>query len=207
MQTLKPIHAPAKDLAVDELALPQAHRGRDPRLPEQPRAPDSITNPEELRTFVEKNMIAMFKRAKVFCYGNVEEAREIVQELYPRMVIVLEHSQSGVIAYPWSCALQILARLAIDRYRKERRTRARIKRLEFPDSIPDDPPQQRASDKDLEELCRALESLSSRSKAIVAGIFLDGCKAKDIAARLGISESRLSELKNLALKQLREVLA
>lgn len=204
MHTAKANIALATSLMTLKPAATQVQDGKRVRLPEQPRAPARVATIEELRSFFEKNADSILQKAKLLCYGSVTNAEEITQELYPRMLRTLERSKRG-IEYPWACAHQILARLAIDHYRKESRTRAHIKRLEFPDSIPEEAPSVMARE-DGQRVLKAVDSLPPRDQQILVGIFLEGCKARDVARRLGLSESRLAEVKRLALTRLREVL-
>jgi RNA polymerase sigma factor (sigma-70 family) len=191
-------------------ATPSA-AGEKLRLPEQPRAPSGakLTNEvrsfEELRAFVNKHHVEIVQKAKALTFGTNGNPEEIVQELFPRLKIALDRSPNG-FNNAWGMTHAIMARLAIDQYRTLKRTRERIKRLEFPDSIPDHHHKRDLYGTDAEALSNALDTLPQRLKKIVVGIFLEGCKAKDIAKTLGLSESRLAELKALALRQLREVL-
>ena len=182
------------------------------RLPEQPRAPSSerfskrVLHTETIRRFVEENGPSILRKARIFCKGDSHAAEEITQELYPRMIRVAENSPDGILHQPWGVAQRILARLAIDHFRKEKRIRKHIKRLEFPDSIPVPDEHREIANEDCEMLTKALHTLPPRLKVVVVGIFLEGVKAKDIAKRLNLSESRLAELKAAAIEKLREVL-
>jgi RNA polymerase sigma factor (sigma-70 family) len=177
-------------------------------LPEQPRAPNEnwfsrrIESLSELRKFFEENATEIRQKAEILCRAGAEDAS---QELFPRMVRFLRGHPSG-IDNAWALVHTMLARAAIDSYRTLKRTKNRVKRLEFPDPIPDHD-RERASDEDVETLQQALATLPPRLRLIVSGIFIDGCKAKDVAKRVGLSESRVAELKRVALEQLKEVLA
>lgn len=182
-----------------------------PRLPEEPRAPSGGWHPrkietiDELREFIEANATEINMKAKVFCRRSAD-AEEVVQELFIRLRHVLETSATG-INNAWAITHTVMARLAIDHYRRSARNKTRIKRLEFPDSIPDCNSGGQSEASDIEALCKALDSLPPRLRLIVIGIFIEGCKAKEVATRMGLSESRLAELKKLALEHLRKVLA
>src|SRR5262249_8208422 len=148
------------------------------RKPEQPRAPNGerlskkIENVAELRAFVEENETEIVQKARALCYGIKGHAEEVAQELYPKLFKVLGEHPNG-IDNAWGMTHTVMARLAIDKYRKLKRTRRRIKRLEFPDSIPDPHDARVFEHADIEELCKALEKLPPRLKTIVVGIFLE----------------------------------
>lgn len=182
----------------------------EPRLPEQPRAPNRERLPErigsipELRAFMNAHADEIHSKARMLCYGSTERADEVLQELYPRLVSVLRRNPSG-FDNAWAMIHRVAARLAIDSYRKHRRA-LRTKQLLEPGELTDaarPPPDM----PDSEALHAAISSLPDRLKFIVLGIFIDGCKAKDIARRIGLSESRVAELKQDALTMLRRHLS
>jgi RNA polymerase sigma factor (sigma-70 family) len=177
-------------------------------LPEQPRAPHEnrfsrrVKSIEELREFFAQNATEIRQKAELLCRSGAEDA---TQELFPKMVRFLHGNPNG-IDNAWGIIHTMLARAAIDGYRTLKRSKSRVKRLEFPDSIPDHD-RGRINHEDIEALRHALKALQPRLRLIVSGIFIDGCKAKDVAKRVGLSESRVAELKRVALEQLKEVLA
>ena len=183
---------------------------RRQRLPEQPRAPTEndaqrpIRSVEELREFVNDNANEIFAKAHLLCYGSPDNAREVVQELYPRLLSMLERSPSG-LRNPWAAVHRVGARLAIDCHRKQvtaRRTQQLADEGEVPDA------RQVGTDNTTERslVHAAIAQLPERQQAIVRGIFFEGRKAKDVATDIRLSQPRLTELKQTALRQLRTLL-
>ncbi len=190
-------------------ALKQFNRDADciqrQTLPEQPRAPSEcphrVTTEDELRGFVGVHAADIARKANILCYGSHDSSQEVVQELYPRLLKVLQRSPEG-LQNPWAVIHQVAARLAIDCHRQNVR-RQTVKELPHPESIVD---KGRKDTSTFDAILAAIEVLPDRLKAIVLGIFIEGCKAKDIARNLGLSESRVAELKQIALTLLREEL-
>jgi RNA polymerase sigma factor (sigma-70 family) len=152
---------------------------------------------------VNVNADEIHRKARMLCYGSTERADEVLQELYPRLVAVLRRNPQG-FDNAWAVIHRVAARLAIDSYRKYRRS-LRTKQLLDPGELCDSgrPPPDMP---DTETLHSAIASLPERLQVIVLGIFIEGCKAKDVARRVGLSESRVAELKGTALAHLRKVL-
>lgn len=175
-----------------------------PRAPSSPRFSKRVDTVAELRAFVNEHADEIRQKATILTYGRRELADEVLQELYPRLVTVLGRNPHG-IDNVWAVIHTVAARLAIDVYRKHRRS-LRTKQLLEPGELTDcerPPPELPDSD----ALRHAMATLPHRLQIIVSGIFIEGCKAKDIARRVGLSESRVAELKAVALKQLRQALS
>jgi RNA polymerase sigma factor for flagellar operon FliA len=58
-----------------------------------------------------------------------------------------------------------------------------------------------------QELRSAVAALSERHRLVVTALYLDGRTTEDVAALLGVSRSRVSQLRSDALGRLRELLA
>jgi RNA polymerase sigma factor FliA len=56
------------------------------------------------------------------------------------------------------------------------------------------------------ELRQAIEQLPPREQAIIKGFFFQGRRHQDVAAEMGISESRVSQLQKRALRRIRSIL-
>ena len=59
----------------------------------------------------------------------------------------------------------------------------------------------------IEALCVAVESLEPIDRQIIEPLFFRGCTQREVAERLGISQSSINRHKKRALSTLRELLA
>lgn len=177
--------------------------------PEVPRGPDltrydAIHTREDLRRFVSENHDQLRLRARNLTTGQVDEADELLQELYPRMRRMLELNPQG-IKYPWAATLHVLARLKIDALRR-RCIRQRIKSVATIEEFADRSVQTEADCETVDRMHHALKSLPQKMRCVLWGIFIEGKRAKDVATELGLSESRITELKYQGLQEMRRLL-
>ena len=167
--------------------------------------PRGIRTREQLREFVERNAGEIHRQTLPVVRYSEERAREIVQELYPRLVTMLAAQPEG-IREPWAAIRVITRNLAIDGHRKSEWNSDIIRRLREAKR-----PQRPESETDREEEMKTLATLvdevlttlEPRQAHIIKSIFLEGLLAKDIGEQLGLSESRVSELKWHALERMR----
>jgi RNA polymerase sigma factor (sigma-70 family) len=167
--------------------------------------PRGIRTREQLREFVERNVVEIHRQTLPVVRYSEERAREIVQELYPRLVTMLA-AQPGGIREPWAAIRVITRNLAIDGHRKAEWNSDIIRRLREVKR-----PQRSESETDREEEMKTLATLvdevlttlEPRQARIITSIFLEGLLARDIGERLGLSQSRVSELKWDALERIR----
>jgi len=167
--------------------------------------PRGIRTREQLREFVERNFDEIFRRTLPAVYHSKEHAWEVVQELYPRLVEMLAANPEG-IREPWAAIRTVTRNLAIDGFRRAERYRDVIGRAR-------DAKQLAGVDNEVDregELMTlaalvddVLETLDERQARIITGIFLEGVLAKEIGKQLGLSESRVADLKRDALERMR----
>jgi RNA polymerase sigma factor (sigma-70 family) len=167
--------------------------------------PFGIRTQEQLRDFVERNFGEIYRRTLPVVRNSDERAREIVQELYPRLVTMLAASSDG-IREPWAVIRVVTRNLVVDGYRKTGNYYERIRRLRErkrpgrPENEADREEKDKALALMVDEL---LTTLEPRQHYIIAGIFLKGLLAKEIGEELGLSESRVADLKRDALERMR----
>jgi RNA polymerase sigma factor (sigma-70 family) len=167
--------------------------------------PIAIRTQEQLREFVERNFGEIYRRTLPVVRNSEERAREIVQELYPRMLNMLAAYPDG-IRQPWAAIRTVTRNLVIDGYRKTGTYRENLRRLydvSEPRSLESDTDREEEKNTLAALVDDVLETLEPRQVQIISGLFLQGLLAKDIGEQLGLSESRISELKRAALERMR----
>lgn len=165
-----------------------------------------IRNAAELKCFVTENYPRVMRYAIAAANGSRDIAEDVVQELYPRMLRMVQQNPEG-LREPWA-AVRILTRnLAADTFRKLARDR-QIKRHHNVDEIVDirETGEAAWATARIDEVRNAMTTLDRRIGRVLCGVYLEGRKGKDMAAELGLSESRLAELKALGIASLRSCL-
>jgi RNA polymerase sigma-70 factor (ECF subfamily) len=165
---------------------------------------DAVRDVSELRTFVSEHADQIFAKARILCYGSTDAASEVVQELYPRLLAILERSPSG-LKNPWAAVHRVAANLAIDCYRRESRAR-RYHSLPDNDELVDTRCSGVEIKPDVAAINEAISGLPPRLQLAVQGVFLHGRTGKEVAATMAVSEARFTELKQEALRRLRVLL-
>lgn len=75
-------------------------------LPEKPRIPTvakswkRLKNAREIQDFVTNNLEDIRRKARIFCRGDSSNAEDVVQELYPRLLRVLDQSSDYCLHNP-----------------------------------------------------------------------------------------------------------
>jgi RNA polymerase sigma factor (sigma-70 family) len=170
--------------------------------------PRGIRTEEQLRSFVEKNFDEIFRRTLPVVRYSEERAREITQELYPRLLTMLMASPEG-FREPWAVIRVVTRNLAIDCYRKAGSYHESLRGL-WKGTKAQVSGNDADEDEDKKQLStlvsEAVSTLEDRQLHVITGIFLGGVLAKNIAQELELSESRVADIKRDALDRMRALL-
>ncbi len=165
----------------------------------------SIRTQEQLRHFVERNVGEIYSRTLPVVRNSEERAKEIVQELFPRLLNMLMANPEG-IREPWAVIRVITRNLAIDGHRKSGRYQNSVRMLREAarhKRVEDEIENQDAQEMLVKMVDEVLTTLEPRHGYIITSIFRDGLLAREIGEELGLSESRVSEIKWDALEKIR----
>lgn len=138
--------------------------------------------------------------------GSLELAEDALQETWLRLAGL--KAQSGVIHDRQAFILRIAGNIAIDLARREKRHSSRcinddVLLEALADSYPS--PETFAIDRDqLRQLTRALMQLPAKPRAALLMNRCDGMSHRDIAVRLGVSESMVARYLAQALRHCRD---
>jgi RNA polymerase sigma factor (sigma-70 family) len=167
--------------------------------------PRGIRTEEQLRDFVERNIGEIFRRTLPVVRHSEERAREITQELYPRLLTMLRANPEG-FREPWAVIRVITRNLAIDCHRKAANYHESLRGL-WKGTRAQVSGNEAEEDEDTKQLStlvsEVVSTLEDRQIQVITGIFLGGLPAKNIAEELEISESRVADIKRYALDRMR----
>lgn len=120
--------------------------------------------------------------------GDHARAEDVVQEAWLRFVSAMG---KGSLDEPVGYLYRIVRNLAVDCRRRMARERVVAgESLSVAESLPDgqaSPEAEASAREDLRLLIEAMEELPERTRIAIEMRRIDGCKLKDIAARLGVS--------------------
>lgn len=137
--------------------------------------------------------------------GDAERAADIAQETYIRLNTIA--SEAGWVQNHKAYIYRIAGNLAIDAVRRETRE-ARWLVSEAPDDLIADPtpsPERVVIDRDrLRLLEEALEALPTKARLALLMFRVDGLSHRQIAERLGVSESMVAKYIAHALRHCRD---
>jgi RNA polymerase sigma factor (sigma-70 family) len=170
--------------------------------------PRGIRTEEQLREFVERHFAEIFRRTLPVVRYSEERAREITQELYPRLLTMLMANPEG-FREPWAVIRVVTRNLAIDGYRKAASYHENLRGLwkGTRAQVSENYVEEDEDKKQLSTLVsKAVSTLEDRQFHVITGIFLGGILAKNIAQELELSESRVADIKRDALDRMRALL-
>lgn len=169
----------------------------------------AIRTVNELNEFFTNHYRELYRRTHIMASHSTERAEEVLQALYLRMRAMLRHNPEG-LHQPWAVVTTIARRLLIDDARRSAVRARHLCRLPEEDHLPDrepvDPSAEAEADAVASRVRGAVDGLDSRLHRIVKGVYFEGRAARSIARELGLSESRVAELKAEALARMRFLL-
>lgn len=174
-----------------------------------PHAARDIRTIEQLDAFMQSNFEQIRRTVIASCLHAPEQAEDVFQELYPRLVRFLADSTDG-IHEAWKFIRTTSRRLAIDEFRRAAVRSTRFVPLYDETFLPhkqsDNPSDADETEKLTDLLHQAISSLPERQRFVITRIFLDEKTGRDVAQELGLSESYTAELKAEAVSKLRTYL-
>lgn len=166
---------------------------------------EQIRTVEQLNAFFAQNFAAVDQLVRGRCFRTPDQADDIVQEVYPRMVRFLGQNAEG-IRQPWAALTTIARHLAIDQLRRSSTVARRFIPLQedaFASPAEQDDAGANTGESSYAILHAAIASLSSRERQVISAVFLNGRRGREVAAAMNLSESYIAELKASALVKLR----
>lgn len=164
--------------------------------------PDGRHEPSSIERAVAAHERALLRYVAHLLHGHAEPARDVVQEAFARLC-----QQTRDVALPeWLFA--VCRNLAIDRLRRDRRTRERtmsLTEIELPSRVSPADPVERGEDE--RRAIDLLTTLPPRQQEAIRLKFQGGLTYPQVAVAMHTNENNVAVLIHLGLRRLREQMA